>query len=99
MNRQDRIDQIRLSVEEYLNTNWLSCGIPHNIMADEDKRNHIIRCGTEIMSQKSGDEIYTGSFVSSVIENNLTTTILRADHINQFALKFYVTMLHNLIIK
>lgn len=99
MNRQDRIDQIRSSVEEYLNTNWLSCGIPHSIMANEDKRNHIIRCGTEIMSQKSGDEIYPGSFVASIIENNLSTAILKADHINQFALRFYVTMMHNLFIK
>jgi len=99
MNKQDRIDQISSCVEEYLNTNWLSCGIPHRIMVDDDKRNHIIRCGTEIMSQKSGDEFYPGSFVASIIENNLSTAILKADHINQFALRFYVTMMHNLFIK
>jgi len=96
MKREEILNAIGPQVEEYLNTNWLNCGIPHNIMVDEDKRNHIVRCGTEIMAQKSGEELYPGSFVTSVVENNLASALLKADSINQFALKFYVTMMLNL---
>jgi hypothetical protein len=99
MTREEKVQIIRTQVEYYLNTNWLMCGIPHSTMANEEERNHIINCATEIMVNKCGIESYPGSFVTAIIQNNLIDAVSHADHVNGQALKFYAIMFHNMGIK
>jgi hypothetical protein len=99
MTREEKVQIIRTQVEDYLNTNWLMCGIPHSTMANEEERNHIINCATEIMVNKCGIESYPGSFVTAIIQNNLIDAVSHADHVNGQALKFYAIMFHNMGIK
>lgn len=86
---------IRLQVSTYMERNHISAGITH-LYINEEYREHIIRCGTNILcaKHKIGYSSY-GSFVQAVVDNNLQETFSRADSINSEALKFYCMLIYN----
>ena len=88
---------VRKQVEDYLNSNRNL--IPLEFLHNEEAKEHIINIGTSIMLNKVGIDTYPGSFVKSILDNDLSAAVGRADHINQKVLPFYVTMMHNLRIE
>ena len=63
----------------------------------QDEMERILRIGTEIMINYWGYGKYQpGSFVQSILDNDLEGSFGRADHINQRAIKLYVMMMVNL---
>lgn len=62
----------------------------------DDHKEHIINMGTSIICTRDGIGLPGGSFVQSVVNNNLSESFARADSINTQALKFYVVLLDNI---
>ena len=56
---------------------------------------HVIQTGTELLGKKWGLVKYSGGFVNSIINNNLSETFSCADDINEQFVKFYVMLDHN----
>lgn len=95
-NREKIEAKVRSEVSRYLDQIFVTAGIPLHIMADEESKAHIINIGTAIMLNRLGINTYPGSFVQSVLDNDLSGAFLRADSINSQSLKFYVMMMYNL---
>ncbi len=63
----------------------------------QDEIEHILRIGTEIMINYWGHGKYQpGSFVQSILDNDLKGSFSKADATNQRAVKLYVMMMVNL---
>lgn len=73
-----------------------SAYIPRFDLLTTDDKNHIINIGTHIICTRDGIDLMSGSFVQSMVNNDLKTAIATADHINQGALRFYVMMMYNM---
>ena len=92
---EEHIQRIKVKVEEYLYTEAVNCRIMH-LVSNEETKQHIVEIGTNILANKWGINTHPGSFVTAVINNDLTESFSRADHVNTQAIRFYVMMMYNI---
>lgn len=64
-------------------------------ISDPEDRDHIVNIGTSILCTKWGIGYSGGSFVQSVVDNDLMGAFSRADHTNKNAIGFYCKLLYN----
>ena len=70
--------------------------IPDFHKLNEAELNHIVSCSTQILLNHWGLNKYeSGSFVKSIVENNLDSAFGNADSINVNCIRFYVMLKHN----
>lgn len=89
------MENIRNQVQAYFNQN-ASNYIPNFVYLSEEDQNHIINIGTSIICTRHNIGYPGGSFVQSVVNNDLSGAFATADHINVNALRFYVMMMYNM---
>jgi len=92
--KQDRIKDL---VTEYFNQNARLYVIGFEQMSIED-RIHIINIGTSITCTRMKIGFPGGSFVQSIVDNDLSRTFATADGTNIKAIRFYLMMMHNMSI-
>lgn len=95
MKVEEEIKIVREIVENYLDLNAERAGIGHLIL-DSEAKQHIINIGTSVLCAEWKVGYPPGGFVQAIIDNDLTGTFARADHINRRAIYFYVMMLRNI---
>jgi len=88
MSRRDKI--IELLNSSHLNGQQLL------LLSDPDNREHVINIAESCLETRAGG-ISGGSFVQAVVDNKLSESFERADYINENFIKFYVTVLYNLV--
>jgi len=93
MDTQGQIRVVKEIVKDYLDENEQFNGLHPLSLLD---KSHIISIGTSILCTK-WDIGYGigGSFVQSVVDNDLREAIGRADETNLKALKFYCQLMYN----
>lgn len=91
-----QIDLIRDKVKVYFENNGYRY-IDINQISRDDV-NHIINIATSIMCTKYEIGYPGGSFVQSIVDNDLSASFACADQINLKAIHFYVMMVNNLSI-
>lgn len=80
-------------VKEYAIKNYsTTCLI--NLIDPEDLE-HVIQTGVSILATKWGLEVFPGSFVKSVVDNDLMKAFANADDVNEKVIKFYVLLMYN----
>ena len=92
---EEKIKAVREIVKNYLEINAERAGIGLLILNPESK-DHIINIGTSILCARGNVGYPPEGFVQAVIDNDLSGTFARADHINREAVYFYVMMLRNI---
>ncbi len=88
-------EKIQAAVSEYFHKNahlYIS-NFPY--LREEDK-NHIISIGTSIICTRDNVGFPGGSFVQSIVNNDLRGAFATADNVNQGAIRFYVMMMYNM---
>lgn len=93
MKVEDQIRLVREKVEDYFDKTAEWSILNHRIVDRE--RAHIVNIGTSILCTKWKIGYPGGSFVQSVVDNNLSQAVATADSTNIHALKFYVQMMYN----
>jgi hypothetical protein len=91
----EQMENIRNQVQAYFNQNAQNY-IPNFVYLSEDDRNHMVNIGTSIICTRHNIGYPGGSFVQSVVDNNLSGAFANADNINSNALKFYCMMMYNM---
>lgn len=89
------MENIKKQVQAYFNQNAHNYISNFAALSEEDK-NHIVNIGTSIICTRHNVGFPGGSFVQSIVNNDLAGTIGRADHVNIHAIRFYVMMMHNM---
>jgi hypothetical protein len=92
MNTQEQIAEVKGIVRDYFYENKMYTNIDEMC---HDYNEHVINTGTSMLCTKWGIGSPGGSFVQSVIDNNLIRAFGSADHINIKALKFYCQLIYN----
>ena len=64
-------------------------------LTDSEDLEHVIQTGVSILATKWGLEEFPGSFVKSVVSNDLINTFASADDVNEKVIKFYVLLMYN----
>lgn len=64
-------------------------------ISDSGDMYHVVNIGTSILCTKWGIGYSGGSFVQSVVDNDLMGAFSRADHTNKNAIGFYCKLLYN----
>ena len=90
-------DRIRESVTEYFYKNAHLYVVDFKKMSNEDHQ-HIINIGTSIICTRMEIGFPGGSFVQSIVDNNLSRTFANADGTNLKAIRFYLMMMHNMTV-
>jgi hypothetical protein len=90
--KQDRIKDL---VAEYFNQNAHRYVVDFDKMSNED-RYHIVNIGTSIICTRMNIGFPGGSFVQSIVDNDLSRTFATADGTNIKAIRFYLMMMHNM---
>lgn len=85
---------VRNHVKEYMNKNMSL--LPFEIQVDSKKLSHVEDIATSIMCTKWKVGYPGGSFVESVVANNLSQSFGRADSVCRLAMYFFVCLLYNL---
>ncbi len=88
-------DRIRELVTNYFDANARLYVVGFEQMSIED-RIHIINIGTSIICTRMKIGFPGGSFVQSVVDNDLSRTYATADGTNVKAIRFYLMMMHNM---
>jgi hypothetical protein len=91
----EQIEKIRNQVQAYFTQNAQNY-IPNFVYLGEDDKNHIINIGTSIICTRHNVGYPGGSFVQSIVNNDLQGAFATADNINVNALRFYVMMMYNM---
>jgi len=94
MNAQEEVMKVRDIVRHYFEENSTHAGIGNLSEADKE---HVISIGASILCTKWGIGYIGGSFVQSVVENDLQGAIGRADDTSLRALKFFCQLMYNTI--
>ena len=90
-------DQIKVLVAQYFDQNAHLYVTDFSKMDIED-RIHIINIGTSITCTRMNIGFPGGSFVQSVVDNDLSRTFANADGTNIKAIRFYLMMMHNMAV-
>jgi len=88
-------DQIKDLVAQYFDQNAHLYVTDFSKMDIED-RMHIINIGTSIICTRMNIGFPGGSFVQSMVDNDLSRTFANADGTNVKAIRFYLMMMHNM---
>ena len=88
-------DQIKDLVSQYFDQNAHLYVTDFSKMDIED-RMHIINIGTSIICTRMNIGFPGGSFVQSMVDNDLSRTFANADGTNVKAIRFYLMMMHNM---
>ncbi len=91
----EKREKIQAAVSEYFVKNAQNY-IPNFVYLSEDDKNHIVNIGTSIICTRDGVGYPGGSFVQSIVSNDLRGSFATADHINQQCIRFYVMMMYNM---
>ena len=89
---------IEKAVKEYINDMGSHYIQNYDFMSKEDFQ-HIASIGTSIMCTKLDIGYPGGSFVQSIVNNDLRGSFANADGTNASAIRFYVMMMYNLQLK
>ncbi len=92
MEKREKINQ---AVKEYFDKNAKHYVANFDELETDDK-NHIISIGTSIICTRLEIGYAGGSFVQSVVNNDLRGAFANADHINVNAIRFYLMMMYNM---
>jgi len=91
----EKREKISLAVREYFDRNGHRYIANFEQLEDEDI-SHIISIGTSIICTRLEIGYAGGSFVQSVVNNDLRGAFANADHINVNAIRFYLMMMYNM---
>ncbi len=94
MNVLEAMDSVKKHVENYIDNNMEY--VPMNVKSNPSSFNHMKDICVSIMNTKWGVGYPGGSFVQSLVENNLRETISRGDIVCRECIPFFVTMLYNI---
>jgi hypothetical protein len=89
------MENIRKQVQAYFDNNAHHY-IPNINDLDEDSKNHIVNIGTSIICTRHNVGYPGGSFVQSVVNNDLQGAFANADGTNVKAIRFYLMMMYNM---
>lgn len=91
----EQIMFIRGKVREYLEKYGKHYIQNFESFSDED-RDHVVSIGTSIIGTRLDIGFPGGSFVQSIVNNDLRGSFASADSINAQCIRFYVMMIYNL---
>ena len=91
----EQIEKIKTQVQAYFDKN-AAFYIPYFALLCEEDKNHIVNIGTSIIGTRHNVGYPGGSFVQSIVNNDLQGTFATADDININAIRFYLMMMHNM---
>jgi len=91
----EQIMFIRGKVREYMEK-YIQHYIQNFESFSDEDRDHVVSVGTSIISTRLNIGFPGGSFVQSIVNNNLSGTFASADSINAQCIRFYVMMMYNL---
>lgn len=91
----EQIMYIRNRVKEYIDSFGQHYIQNFEFFSEED-RDHVQNIGTSIMCTRLEIGYPGGSFVQSIVDNNLSRTFANADSVNAQCIRFYVMMMYNL---
>jgi hypothetical protein len=89
------MENIKSQVQAYFDKN-ASMYIPNFETLSEEGKNHIVNIGTSIICTRNGVGYPGGSFVQSVVNNDLRGAFANADGTNINAIRFYLMMMYNM---
>lgn len=92
------MENIKSQVQAYFDKN-ASLYIPNFNSLSEDNKNHIVNIGTSIICTRHEIGYPGGSFVQSVVNNDLRGAFANADGTNINAIRFYLMMMYNMPVK
>lgn len=93
MNEIEKYEKVKAVVKEYYDNNFAAAS--DGYMPSKEGEDHIIEIGTSILCTKYDLGPRGGGFVESIVDNDLTAAITRADSTNLRALRFYVLLSYN----
>ena len=91
----EQIEKIKNQVQAYFDKNAHSY-INYLTLESKENRNHIVNIGTSIICTRHNIGYPGGSFVQSIVNNDLQGTFANADDININAIRFYLMMMYNM---
>lgn len=91
----EQIEKIKTQVQAYFDKN-AAFYIPYLALLGEEDKNHIVNIGTSIICTRHNVGYPGGSFVQSIVNNDLQGTFATADDININAIRFYLMMMYNM---
>jgi hypothetical protein len=91
----EQIENIKTQVQAYFDK-YASNYIPNFYYLSNEDKQHIVNIGTSIICTRHEIGYAGGSFVQSVVNNDLRGAIANADGTNVNALKFYCMMMYNM---
>jgi hypothetical protein len=89
------MENIKAQVQAYFDKNAHNY-IPNFVNLSNEDKQHIVNIGTSIICTRHEIGYPGGSFVQSVVNNDLQGAFANADSINVNALKFYCIMMYNM---
>jgi hypothetical protein len=89
------MENIKSQVQAYFDKNARNYITNFETLTDEDKE-HIVNIGTSIICTRHDIGYPGGSFVQSVVNNDLRGAFANADGTNLHAIRFYLMMIHNM---
>jgi len=89
------MEHIKTQVQAYFDKN-AHLYITDFLTMSEDNKAHIVNIGTSIICTRHNIGYAGGSFVQSVVANDLRGTYANADGTNLKAIRFYLMMMHNM---
>jgi hypothetical protein len=93
MERFEKASIVKGIVENYFEENSQYTGLDS---LDEESKSHVIQIGTSILCTKWKIGYEGGGFVQSVVDNDLSGAIARADGTSMKALKFFCQLMYNI---
>ena len=94
MNITEQIEIVESHVRKYVMDNMHL--IPHTIVGNNDSFEHVISIASSIMCTKWEVGYPGGSFVQSVVKNDLRGSFANADSTNRQCIYLYAVMMDNL---
>ena len=89
------MENIKSQVQAYFDKNAHLYVNDFDSMSEENK-NHILNIGTSIICTQHNIGYAGGSFVQSIVNNDLRGAFANADGTNLKAIRFYLMMIHNM---
>jgi hypothetical protein len=89
-----KIDIIQSHVQRYFDR-YAETYIPNFDYLSEEEKNHVVRIGTSILGTMNEIGYPGGSFVQSIVNNDLRGAFSTADNVNVNCIRFYLMMIWN----
>jgi len=96
MNHSELYEVLRLEVNKHIDLYLEDKFLPTVERAQlTHERESVVSIGISMLMTRWNVGVPGGSFVQAVSDNNLSQSILTADHINRHIIAFYVKLLYN----